>query len=1732
MLFLHPQPQLTSHLALALMVILGLNGFITRPLIRSEVTTPEAPLPPPDINLPATERVSGAFGKLPLGFELNVGQADSRVKFLSRGSGYGLFLLPAEAVLSLRGPSSVRMKFINGNPAPRIEGLDELPGKSNFFIGSNPENWRTNVSSYAKVRYKDLYPAIDMIYYGDQRNLKYDLIVAPGADPNVIRFGFEGVKAVRMDRRGDLILRTTGGELRQSKPVIYQETAGSRQLVEGRYRLKGKHGIGFEIGKYDTSKPLVIDPVLIYSTFLGGSGDDFGHAIAVDDFGNAYVAGETTSLDFPTKNALQPENKGNHPGISDVFITKINAAGSAVIYSTYLGGSGFDRGFAIAVDRLGSAYITGSTSSIDFPTRNPIQSQLFTSFTGGEDAFVTKLSPSGGQLVFSTYLGGNGFDNGKAIAVDKDKNVYFTGTTTDWPTTTQAFQPNFAGFTDAFVTKLNSAGTQILYSTYLGGRDAEDGLAITVDSSQNAYVTGHTESAFDFPVRNALQPQFGGGLSDAFVAKLSTAPVTFAFLPDTFDTENGGSPSSFYSNFSNWNVTRGKVNLELHPFAHPGLVVNLDVNQPEGATIETKALLALKPVTYRLRFDLCIQNSASTVTVALGNVFTETFSTENPTSSKFVTILRDIQVSAAVDAKLAIDNTGSGGGVWIDNVSVFEKHGSEFVTFLGGSGDEGRPLGPFTGGIKVDAAGSLYVTGSTDSNDFPKVNAVQLTPAGGHDLFISKLNPSGSALLYSTFFGGSGDDVANDLAIDSAGSTFIVGNTKSTDFPTRNAIQPVFGGETRFFGDAFAVKLSSSGGEVVYSTYLGNDGWDVAEGVAVDSAGDAFLTGYTTSTNFPVVNPLQGRMPGWDSFVSKIPSVTGTGVPDVLGVSPNSVGNTGIVTFELRGENFGGLTANVRLVRSGQSEIRPLTVLIKGPALIVTPFDLTGVTPGFWDMVIEFSDGRTKHIVNAVLVNAGGAPQIWVDVVGPHTIRVAVKQQFVMVCGNKGNTDAFQVPLWLKLPKNVAPKLKEALAPLPGPRPNPIDWTTVPQQVEIGSDIIIPILIPHLPANSKRTLRFEINPEILEPFNIEVWANPPLLSSLSLGSPAVQSLIECVLNLIGFAMDKVLPSECLNQLKQFILGQLIESAMKELNGEGDQKPISYTQAVYDWIFLVADCSKLLPQSAVLQAVLKFFQATAFGAALGEVLADCETALRKIFPNVNPLKVFVVRAFDPNDKVGAIGTGQPRYITGAEPLRYAVYFENKQTASAPAQEVTITDQLDPNVLDLSSFNFGPVSFGNRGITPSGTAFSTDVDLRPENNLIVRVSGTFDTTTGQLNWKFISLDPATGLPPTDPVVGFLPPNKNPPEGDGSVFFTVSPKANLSTGTVINNSASIVFDNNAAIATGTWSNTLDNSKPTSRVLALPATHNSASFNVQWSGTDIGSGIGDFDVYVSENGGPFTPWLTATSNTQAIFNSTANHTYSFFSIARDLTGNTEALKSTAEASTQVVSVAEIGGQVKDPYGNVVNRVAMNLSGARSATTETNTAGTFTFPNLPIGNYTVTPSKTNYAFTPESLTVGNLNANHTANFVATVTPGAPILVTEEGSTRALALVSPLWLRDPFPLEFPFVLGPDRRTRVMLFVMNFDFQPSEDISIIKAEAEDAAHRIYPLTVEHVGRVPGLFWLNSIVIRLNDDMVNLGDVLLRINVRGVSSNRVRLGIGHTGGGPPDDSGAVPAPGREP
>ena len=501
----------------------------------------------PRLSPETDRRVRATLASLPLRFEANRGQVAEPVRFVHRAPGYTLFLTPDEAVLNLQGadrPAVLRTRLVGGAPAAAVTGEGEQRGRTNYLRGSDPAGWTTGVASYGKVRCSGVYPGIDLVYHGTEGILEYDFVLAPGADPGRIALDIQGADSMDIDGAGDLVLATPAGEVRQHAPRVYQEVAGVRRAVEGRYSVRDGGAVGFEVGPYDADRPLVIDPTLVYATYLGGNSSEYPKAIAMDAAGSVYLTGYTYSTDFPTVSPFQGSNNGTlNVGYGDAFVTKLDPAGTSVVYSTYLGGVGDDVGFGIAVDASGSAYVTGTTYGYyvwDFPvTGGAFQTVVSKNAPYSHMAFVTKLAPDGATLSYSTFLGGDYDDYGYDIAVDGSGNAYITGKTwsVNFPTTPGAMQGTHEGAQDAFVTKLNPSGTGLVYSTFLGGDNNYDaGYAIAVDASGSAVVAGQTNST-NFPTANALQPAIAPNDNpytpyDGFVARLNAAGS--ALLYSTF----------------------------------------------------------------------------------------------------------------------------------------------------------------------------------------------------------------------------------------------------------------------------------------------------------------------------------------------------------------------------------------------------------------------------------------------------------------------------------------------------------------------------------------------------------------------------------------------------------------------------------------------------------------------------------------------------------------------------------------------------------------------------------------------------------------------------------------------------------------------------------------------------------------------------------------------------------------------------------------------------------------------------------------------------------------------------------------------------------------------------------------------------------------------------------------------------------------------------------------------
>jgi hypothetical protein len=708
--------------------------------------------------------VTEAYCKLPLLFIENRGQVDEAVRYYVTASGQTIYFTEENIVFDLMRSDGAEadgtaerlvfsLDFLGANSQPAIEGNGKDGAVVNYLIGNDPETWYANIPSYRELIYSDIYPNIDLRLYSNGGMLRYDFVVNPGETPEVIALAYSGIDSLAIID-SELVIGTVFGDMVQSQPYIYQQIGDEVVEVEGGFRLDSDNTYGFHVAAYNTHYPLVIDPMLLdYATYLGGTDDDGGNGIAVDSNNYAYVTGHTESPNFPTKNPFQGAKAGQY----DAFVTKLAQDGKTLMYSTYLGGSDDDEAYKIAVDPDGNAYVTGVTKSGNFPTKNPFQGSL----NGTVDVFVTKLSPAGNVLVYSTYLGGDDIDWGYAIALDTDNYAYVTGFTQSLVFPTQnPYQPAFGGgVKDAFVTKLSQNGASLVYSTYLGGSGDELGEGIAVDSNDNAYVDGYTDSNLPtpFPTTAGAYQVVLDGEVDAFVTKLSPAGSALVY-----STYLGGK----------W-----------EDYAH----------------------------------DIALDSE--------GHVYT-TGKTEGP---------GDFPITAGAF------QTSFGGGNYDAFVTKLAQDGKTLVysTYLGGDSfdlAEGIVVDPenhaYVAGETWSSTGTLPIT----------PDAFQPAYAGNGDAFTTKLSPDGKALVYSSYLGGTGWDIGTGIALDPDDHAYVSGWTQSPDFPTTDGAFMESPGGVSYpdTWDAFAVKImapcdlgtdSTTGGSV---TDPGEGTFTYEKGTVVD----------------------------------------------------------------------------------------------------------------------------------------------------------------------------------------------------------------------------------------------------------------------------------------------------------------------------------------------------------------------------------------------------------------------------------------------------------------------------------------------------------------------------------------------------------------------------------------------------------------------------------------------------------------------------------------------------------------------------------------------------------------------------------------------------------------------------------------------------------------------------------------------------------------------------------
>lgn len=610
---------------------------------------------------------------------------------------------------------------------------------------------------------------------------------------------------------------------------------------------------------------------------------------------------------------------------------------------------------------------------------------------------------------------------------------------------------------------------------------------------------------------------------------------------------------------------------------------------------------------------------------------------------------------------------------------------------------------------------------------------------------------------------------------------------------------------------------------------------------------------------------------------------------ELLGLLPQQGGNAGSVTVTIATSGLDlSRSPTVKLGRAGEGEIVGQEVAVDRDD-VAARFDLVGRSVGHWDLIVIDAAGHQLTLPGAFTVEAGGEAIVWVDLLGPSLIRRG--NELIISCyfGNMGNIDALEVPFALEgIPADAKYRLDLDLGAPPGIPGASVDWSKIPIALDRNGLLNVPVLFPRIPAQTTFAFRVRITVDRQTAIALRASAGLPL-------SDNPTNTVACLEALYGYVREHLHLGNPANQNDKT---DDEEKAFEWLRGslKGENKPIPLLHEMLGATSIAIAVA--VPEARLLQAVLAGSETVLYAS---EIVTNCTRTFQRAAEAA--LRVNVVNALDPNAKVGAKGIGDLHYLSSLEPLRYAVLFENLHTANAPAQDVIISDRLDLQKVDADTVSLGLIAFGEHLIIPPAgrSEYSGEVDLRPKQRLIVRVGAALNRATGVLTWRFSSIDPTTGLPPIDPLAGFLPPNVHSPEGAGSVSFTVMPTESLATGATILNAASITFDKNAPITTQSWLNTVDATAPTSRVLALDPVQSSSSFEVHWSGSDSEAGIKDFTIAVSRDGGPFSDWLVFTPSSFGVFTGDPGHSYSFRSTARDLTGNREPTHVTADATTSV---------------------------------------------------------------------------------------------------------------------------------------------------------------------------------------------------------------------------------------
>jgi hypothetical protein len=1411
--------------------------------------------------------------QLPLLFEENNGQTDAHARFLTRISGAKVFLMDDGFVFrsTVRNASPVRLRFSGGQVTVKPRGEELAPTKVNYLSGLDGATSLQNIPTYSKVRYTTPFPGVDVLAYGRGSNFEFDFIVSSGADLADVGFDVDD-GAVSTGHDGSL--KFGEGFVLRAPEAFQQDAHGVRHDVNVRYVLKGQH-ISLLAASYDRRLPLTVDPQLVttYGTYLSGSSGSTLQGIATDGNGDTYVTGLDQSSDFPTKNALQTTG--------GLFISKLNPSGTALVYSTYIAGTTalpgtyatqgtVAGGHPLAVDSSGNAYLVGVIQYSDsfpltasaYPTPPP---QFGTQNVG----FLLKLSADGSQVMYATYVGGSN-TSPTSVAADSAGNAYVAGTAVpgSLPTTANAYEPTGPEFSveDAFLAKFattQSGVSSLPYSTYFGTFGTA-GVDIACDNLGAAYLLGITLNVSTgegglrsgtITTRNAIQANPPGG-GDAFLAKFdTTGSGDTSLLSATYIGGSGIDRASALALDSSNNVyvtgTTASGDFLADPPGNGSPVQSILLSQQDG-------------------FVTTVNATGSTLTLVYSTYIGNT-STMTPTN-----------IAAMGDGEAVVTGTASSGMTTLSGLTVANPSGAD--NFL-------LDLSP-TGGSYVYSTylGNVAQNGNSTSSSFVTLQGAVAEVAGTWQNSAVALTTTSGAIQPTSLSSGSAGFISK--FVFQQGTGISISNVTPTVGSNTGATYVMINGSS--FESGATVTLNASSGAVQ------------AQLVQVSTDGRT-ITGYfdlrgasVGAADIVVTNPDTTTATLSQAFIVQASSTQQT-YSQVLGPATQRIGG-GMVYTVLYGNNGNTDQFGVPLFITFNNTFgyRVLSPLF-------TPDDSTaGGHLDFTQDPLDYNDGNGHTVLELFvpIIRAGttGAVQLLLTapasqsfILSPYTIQSQLFPATFEV-GPMGSTTSLRT--------RPAGALLAALGGAPRLFANDFDPPSFVRD-------LVPTASGSALLNALSAVR---KPAAESMFWQSGSPQPQWVQNLVYTDEGRRCISQIAQNGISTLADGLGLVPGVNCVSAFTVNQFanqskiaIGSAL-ESNYEAPSPEQQLMQTAYD----ASGCIPIFGQAKAIGDVTKDIIFITYYSI------DCASIAAT---GKDPLGAFIGAgggggvlngqfdgAFDPNLKSGPVGGGTIGWISPTQQLNYSIEFQNTPTASAPAQSVFVVDAINSQVIDLNSIAFGSVVVGTHVYTPPVNAqtISTTMDLRPDVNVLVQVQAAIDTVGSALTWQFTSLDPTTGQPlPSGSTLGFLPADNPAPNGEGNLNFSAKMLPGQATGTSLTNGAAVIFDSNAPIQTPIWANTVDADAPSSQVNPLPAMESMATFPVSWAGTDVGSGITTYSIYVSQNGGPFTVWLAQTMFTSANYPGVPGNSYSFFSIAQDAAGNNEALKTAAETTTTATAMA-----------------------------------------------------------------------------------------------------------------------------------------------------------------------------------------------------------------------------------